>query len=52
MPTYEELNAAIDQLGDLLKKYTSLLKAEALAVVAPVHQYDWKAPFRVAWLRD
>lgn len=48
--TYAELNAAIDQIGDLVKKYASLLKATILAELEPVIQYDWKAPFRQAWI--
>ncbi len=51
-PTYEELNAAIDEIGELLKKYSSLLKATIVATVTPVHQQDWKQAFRVAWLND
>ncbi len=50
MLTYAELNAAIDQIGDLVKKYASLLKAEVLWQLEPVIQYDWKAPFRQAWI--
>lgn len=52
VPTYQELNAALDELGELLKKYVSLFEATILATVAPVHQEDWKAPFRVAWIKD
>lgn len=48
--TYAELNAAIDHIGDVVKKYASLLKAEILVELAPVIQYDWKAPFRQAWI--
>ncbi len=48
--TYAELNAAIDQIGDLVKKYASLLKATILWQLEPVIQHDWKAPFRQAWI--
>jgi hypothetical protein len=30
VPTYADLNAAIDQIGELVRKYASLLKAEIL----------------------
>jgi hypothetical protein len=50
VPTYDELNVALDELGELLKKYVSLFEATILATVASVHQADWKAPFRVPWI--
>jgi AbiU2 len=49
VPTYAELNAALDELGDLLKKYTSLLEAAALAAVSPIHQANWQQAFTVPW---
>ena len=49
VPTWEDLNAALDELGELLKKYVSLLKAEWLARVAPVQQTPWERAFTVAW---
>jgi hypothetical protein len=49
VPTYDELNAALDELGKLLGKYMSLLKATVLATVSPVHQADWTQAFTVAW---
>lgn len=48
--TYVELNAAMDQIGELVKKYASLLKAEILWQLEPVIQADWKAPFRQPWI--
>jgi hypothetical protein len=50
MLTYSELNAAIDEIGGLVKKYASLLKATILLQLEPVIQHDWKAPFRQAWI--
>jgi hypothetical protein len=47
--TYAELNAAIDELGDLLKKYSSLLLAAIIAGLVPAHQEEWRQAFRVAW---
>jgi len=52
LPTYEELNAAIELLEEMLNKYLVLLKATSVPSADPVHQHDWKAAFRVAWLRD
>lgn len=52
VPTYDELNAAIDTVADLVSKYASLLKAEILPQFEPAIQYDWKAPFRQAWIPD
>jgi hypothetical protein len=52
LPTYEDLNAAIDLLEWLLNKYMVLLKATGVPSADPVHQADWKAAFRVAWLRE
>jgi hypothetical protein len=49
-PTYADLNAAIDAIGEIVKKYASLLKAEILWVLEPVIQGDWKAPFRKPWI--
>jgi hypothetical protein len=50
VPTFADLNAAIDIIGDLFMKYTSLVKAEAFFDLVPTIQYDWKAPFRQPWI--
>lgn len=52
VPTFEELNAAIEQLEKLLNKYMVLLTATSVPSADPVHQADWKAAFRIAWLQD
>ena len=49
--TYEELNAAIETVADLVKKYTSFLKAEAIAWFEPAIQIDWTAIFRQPWIQ-
>jgi hypothetical protein len=49
-PTYAELEQCLDTLELLVKKYALLFEQTSLDPVAPVIQYDWKAPFRVAWL--
>jgi hypothetical protein len=51
VPTYADLNAAVDELGELLKKYVSLLEATWLPQVSPTVQDNWKAPFRVPWIK-
>lgn len=51
-PTYADLNAAIEEIGAMLQKYSSLLRATMLPILTPVHQYDWKVPFRMAWMVD
>ena len=50
VPTYEDLNAAIDEIGRLVQKYWSLLTAQRLATLVPTIHYDWQEPFRQAWL--
>jgi hypothetical protein len=52
VPTYVELNAAIDLLEELLNKYMVLLKATSVPSADPVHQHDWRDAFRVAWLAE
>lgn len=52
LPTFADLNAAIDCLEKLLNKYMVLLKATSVPSADPVHQADWKAAFRVAWLQE
>jgi hypothetical protein len=52
LPTYDDLNAAIDLLGELLRKYTLLLQAADRAEITPVFQYDWLAPFRLTWIPE
>ena len=50
--TYAELNAVIDELGELLKKYSSLLTASIVGALVPVHQQEWRQAFRVAWWKE
>ena len=44
-----ELDAALDLLEELVKKYCKLLLAEGGEIV-PVIQYDWKAIFQEPWI--
>jgi hypothetical protein len=48
--TYAELNGAIDVVAELVGKYTSLLKAQAIAQFEPDIQQDWTAIFRQPWI--
>ena len=51
-PTRAELEMCLDTLEILIKEYALLFDRVALLNVAPVIQYDWMAPFRVAWLQE
>jgi hypothetical protein len=48
VPTMGELEATLDLLGWLLKKYMMLIKA--LSYHEPEWTYDWKAIFREPWI--
>lgn len=48
-PTFGELNAAIDVIGDVFADWHQWLTARSRAEMVPVFQYDWEAPFRKAW---
>ncbi len=50
MPTFNDIDAAIDVIGDLFTKYVLLLTAAGYAQLTPVIQHNWKAIFREAWL--
>lgn len=48
LPTFNELNASIDCIEKLLKKYLLLFRAVSYKTL-PVWQYDWKAIFTETW---
>jgi hypothetical protein len=50
LPTFADLNAAIDVIGEVYRDWSQWLTAEYRAELVPVFQYDWEAPLRVAWL--
>jgi hypothetical protein len=52
LPTFEELNNAIDVVGELFKKYFLLITVDSYLMLEPTPQYDWEASFREPWLRD
>jgi len=49
MPTYDELDTAIDAIHPVLKRYELLLLGVA-TTPEPVAQFDWDGIFRQAWL--
>lgn len=49
LPTYADLDRCVDVVERLGKEFSFILKAEGTSVV-PVMPYDWKKPFRVAWI--
>jgi hypothetical protein len=51
-PTFDELDRAIDTFEELIGKYGGLLRGAGLGQLEPTPQYDWMAPFRVAWITD
>lgn len=50
VPTFAQLHAAIDSVGEIFKRYAVALTASMYIAVEPVMQTDWKAIFRTAWL--
>lgn len=50
IPTFDEVHAAVDQIGELFKKYALLLTAGGYVQLVPVIQDDWQAIFLKPWL--
>jgi len=50
--TLGEVHDAIDVIGHLFKKYYNLLTAGSYVELEPAIQDDWKAVFRVPWMRS
>jgi hypothetical protein len=50
LPTFKELDACIDHLEALLKKYLRLFRGEGESSVLPTWQYNWKEIFEIPWL--
>jgi hypothetical protein len=46
-----EVHDAIDVIGELFAKYSSLFTAAGYASLVPAIQHDWKAVFRQPWIR-
>jgi hypothetical protein len=50
LPTFDELDACVDLLEQLVLKYEMILKTSAPQSLLPTWQYDWKAIFREPWI--
>jgi hypothetical protein len=50
LPAFDDLDACVDLLETIAEEYHLLMEGKALSPVVPVIQYDWKRPFRIAWL--
>ena len=50
VPTYNDLDRALDELERVLKKYALLLRGEGLVGADPVPQYNWKDALTVPWI--
>jgi hypothetical protein len=52
LPTFKDLDASIDLIGQLFTKYTNLLTASTWVMLdEPAIQHDWKAIFRERWIK-
>jgi hypothetical protein len=47
----DEVDVAIDVIGEIFTLYYSLLTASGMAFLEPAIQHDWLAPFRQPWIR-
>lgn len=50
-PRFQDLDEAINLLGELVKKYLLLFRATSLTSLDPVFQGDWRAIFREPWIK-
>ena len=50
LPTFEDLNLAIDAIGSIFKKYANVLTAGTYVTLEPAIQENWKAVFERPWL--
>ena len=50
LPTYEDLNEAIDEIGKLFNKYTLLLTQSSWGQLEPVIQGHWTEIFEHPWI--
>ena len=50
LPTFDDMNEAMDALGTMFRKYANVLTAGSYLTLEPVVQEDWKAIFRKPWL--
>jgi hypothetical protein len=52
LPTFADLDAAIDMLGELYAKYGNLLTASVYPILVPAIQHPWLAVFRQPWMPE
>jgi hypothetical protein len=52
MPTYDDIDTAIDLIGSTFSSYFSLLTAASFLSLTPEIQTDWRAVFRVPWMPE
>lgn len=50
-PRFQDVNDAIDFLGELVTKYYLLFRATGITSLDPVFQGDWRSIFREPWIR-
>jgi hypothetical protein len=50
VPTFDEINGGVDQIGDLFRRYGQLLTAADYAL-HPILQNQWFSIFKQPWLR-
>jgi hypothetical protein len=50
VPTFNDIDDAVDLIGALFTRYHALLTASGYTQLEPAFQDDWAAPLRTAWL--
>lgn len=52
IPTFGDIDAAIDMLASICRKYSVLLRAEGIASFEPFIEPDWEDVFTVPWIAN
>ena len=52
IPTFGEIHAALDSVGDVFKTYYMLLVGADMLFLVPLPQPGWFQPFTVPWLKE
>jgi hypothetical protein len=50
--TFDDINAALDTIGEMFAKYYEFLTASGWAMLEPAMQHNWKVIFTRPWLPD
>lgn len=50
VPTFDQLDAALDTMADVFARWNCILTGVDLVSIEPVPQYDFLAPLRMPWL--